>query len=134
MNRCTVDEVEKKNKKETLIERLEKKRNLFSFRLLLSSGCESHQATTCCWPVRIHVLSACLLISSPVIRSFCVPARRCVSVFILECVTHTSCALPMRQSSMEQQDLRSFSILSFSFCFSPSLSRCTADRPSLSSA
>lgn len=92
--------------------------SVFSVGLISSSGCESHQATTCCWPVRIHAPSAFLLISSPAIRSFCVPARRCVRVFILECVTHTSCALPMRRSSMEQQDLRSFSILSFSFCFS----------------
>lgn len=67
-----------------------------------------NQVSTCRWPAWIHVLSACLLISGPAIRSFCVPARRRASVFILECVTHTSCALPVRQSSVEQQDLRSF--------------------------
>lgn len=80
--------------------------------------------TTCWWPARIHIPSACLLISGPAIRSFWEPARRCVSVFILESVTHTSCALPVRQGSMEQQDARSCSILSFCLSFSASPLHC----------
>lgn len=59
----------KENQKRNGTKQLEIKRNVYSFRLIPSPGCKTHEDATCCWPVRIHVPSACLLISSPAIRS-----------------------------------------------------------------
>ena len=47
MSRCMVEEAEQKQRKKTS--------NIFSSWLIPSAGRESHQATTCCRPVRIHV-------------------------------------------------------------------------------
>lgn len=44
----------------------------------------------------VCVPSACFLISSPAIRLLCVLACRCAGVFILECVSHTSCTPPLK--------------------------------------
>lgn len=105
-----------------VVVQLELKGNVVSFWFIQSSGYESHPD--------LHMLLACqdpcsLCLPSDQQHShplvLCAGSSLCESVYFRVCDSHFLCSTN-RQSCMEQQDLHSFSILSFSLCFSLSLS------------